>query len=172
MYRTNFCEEFNYSFHITKKDQFQTCAVYRNKEIAGELTTDLKIAFEYHIKRKNIARDEQKLDKSRAKQDKSYHVATFDLEAVLPIPCSLVSKVYYKRKLNCYNLSFYYLQNASSTWFLWNETEGKRGSCEEGTCLLTYMKSLPITVENVCFYSDCCCGQNRNRVVTVALMHA
>ncbi|KAH3798636.1 hypothetical protein DPMN_152237 [Dreissena polymorpha] len=89
MYRTIFCEEFNYSFHITKKDQFQTCAVYRNTEIAGELTTDLKIAFEYHIKRKNRARDEKKLDKSRAKQDKSYHVATFDLEAVLPIPCSL-----------------------------------------------------------------------------------
>ncbi|KAH3775609.1 hypothetical protein DPMN_177015 [Dreissena polymorpha] len=96
MYRTNFCEEFNYSFHITKKDQFQTCAVYRNKEIAGELTTDLKIAFEYHIKRKNRARDEKKLDKSRAKQDKSYHVATFDLEAVLPIPCSLKYDQYFK----------------------------------------------------------------------------
>ncbi|KAH3869130.1 hypothetical protein DPMN_032290 [Dreissena polymorpha] len=89
MYRTTFCEEFNYSFHITKKDQFQTCAVYRNKQIAGELTTNLKIAFEYHIKRKNRARDEKKLDKSRAKQDKSYHVATFDLETALPVPCSL-----------------------------------------------------------------------------------
>ncbi|KAH3853803.1 hypothetical protein DPMN_096338 [Dreissena polymorpha] len=88
MYRTIFCEEFNYSFHITKKDPFQTCAVYRNKEIAGELTTDLKIVFEYHIKRKNRARDEKKLDKSRAKQDKSYHVATFDL----PIPCSLLGQ--------------------------------------------------------------------------------
>ena len=162
MYRTIFCEEFNYSFHITKKDQFQTCPVYRNKERAGKLTTNLKIAFEYHIKRKNRARDEKKLDKSRAKQDKSYHVATFDLEAVLPIPCSLVTIFPF----------LYYLQNASSTWFLWNKTEEKRGSCEEGTCLLTYMKSLPITVENVCFYLDCCCGQNRNRVVTVALMHA
>ncbi|KAH3783715.1 hypothetical protein DPMN_161658 [Dreissena polymorpha] len=54
MYRKTFCEEFNYSFHIPKKDQCQTCAVYRNKEVAGELTTDLKLAFEDHIKRNKM----------------------------------------------------------------------------------------------------------------------
>ncbi|KAH3795958.1 hypothetical protein DPMN_149521 [Dreissena polymorpha] len=117
MSRTLLCEEFKYSFHKTKKDQCQAWAVYRNKEIAGELTIDLKIAFEDHIKRKNRARDEKKSDKSRAKQDKSYHVATFDVEAVLPIPCYLVSIIYYEIKLSCYNLSFYSLQNAKFDMF-------------------------------------------------------
>lgn len=38
--------------------------------------------------------------------------------------------------------------------------------------LLTYIKSLPSNVDHVMFYSNCCTGQNRNRFVAVALLHA
>lgn len=57
------------------------------------------------------------------------------------MPCSLVSQVYYKRKLSCYNLSFYSLGD-KGTCFLWNETDGERGSCEVATCLHKYVTSL------------------------------
>ena len=39
------------------------------------------------------------------------------------------------------------------------------------TSHLLYLKSLPSTTSHVCLYSESCSGQNRNRHVTVALLH-
>jgi hypothetical protein len=52
-------------------------------------------------------------------------------------PCSSIGELYYKRKLCCYNnyLSIYELGNGNGTCHLWDETQGKRGSCEVGTCV-------------------------------------
>ena len=58
-YRTVFCEEYNYSFHVPKKDQCQTCVVYHQKETDGELTETIKQNYEEHIKRKLKARAEK-----------------------------------------------------------------------------------------------------------------
>jgi len=55
---------------------------------------------------------------------------------------------------------------------LWNETEGQRGSCEVATCLHKYINSLPPNVNHICFYSDNCMGQNRNKYVTTALLYS
>ena len=95
----------------------------------------MKQKFEDHQKRKEASRKETARDKECAQKDKSYHVSTFELEAVLSVPCSLVGELYYKRTLSCYNLSFYNLGTANGTCFLWEETQGGRGSCEVGTCL-------------------------------------
>ena len=54
-------------------------------------------------------REEKKKDKEHAKISKDTFKATFDLQAVLQTPCSIVSQIYYMRKLNCYNLSIYNL---------------------------------------------------------------
>lgn len=97
-------------------------------------------------------------------------MATIDLEAVLTTPCSLVSQAYYKRKLCCCNLSFYSLRNNKGTCYLWNETEGERGSSEVGTCLYKYVNSFPPHISHICFYSDNCMGQNRNKFVSSALL--
>ncbi len=60
-------------------------------------------------------------------------VGTFDLQSVLQIPFGDASPLYYKRKLCLYNLTLYQskLQN-DAYCFLWNETDGKRGSSEIG----------------------------------------
>ena len=55
------------------------------------------------------AREEKKKDKEHAKISNDTFVATSDLKAVLHTPCSIVSQIYYIRKLNCYNLSIYSL---------------------------------------------------------------
>jgi hypothetical protein len=47
------------------------------------------------------AREEKKKDKEHAKISKDTFVATFDLQAVLQTPCSIVSQIYYMHKLNC-----------------------------------------------------------------------
>ena len=96
----------------------------------------------------------------KSKQDKTFHVASFDLEAVLYTPCSEVSTLYYKRKLASYNLSVYAHNNGKGHCYMWDESHAKRGSCEIATCLLLYLRSLPKTVEDVTFYSDTCSGQN------------
>jgi hypothetical protein len=90
----------------------------------------------------------------------------------LCIPCSLVSQAYYKRKLSSYNFTVYSLSDGKGTCFLWNETEGQRGSCEihVATCLHLYLNSLSPCTEQVTLFSDSCIGQNRNKFVVMVLM--
>jgi len=99
-------------------------------------------------------------------------VATFDLQAVLQTLCSLVSQIYYMRKLNCYNLSIYNLGSQSATCYLWTEVDAKRGACEIGSALHLQLLSLPGNIKHVILYSDACSGQNRNQFTATALMHA
>ena len=171
-YRNIFNNEYNLSFHVPKKDQCQVCTTYLASKTEGEVSESQQQSYDEHIQRKERARAEKDVDKQLSKESGSYHTATFDLEAVLQVPCSLVSQVYYNRKLCCYNLSVYSLKDGNATCYLWNETEGKRGSCEIATCILMYIKSLPAATTHVCLYSDTCTGQNRNRYMSIALMHA
>ena len=98
-------------------------------------------------------------------------VGTFDLQAVLQTPCSLVSQLYYMRKLNCYSLSIYNLASTHATCYLWSEVDAQRGSCEIGTCLYLQLMSLPNTKTHAIFYSDACSGQHRNQFIASCLLH-
>ena len=172
VYRNVFCSEYNISFHKPKKDQCMLCNEYTQMSNAGTLDEETKSRYTEHQTQKTRGRQEKQEDKEKAKDDKSYQAVTFDLEAVLSTPCSLVSQVYYKRKLSCYNLSLYSLGDHKGTCYLWDETEGQRGSCEVATCLHKYMNSLPPYVRHLTFYSDNCMGQNRNKYVAAALLYS
>ena len=106
VYRDIFCTEYNLSFHRSKKDQCMLCNKYYQMKESGTVDQELETKYKNHQSRKERSRLEKEQDKERAKSNKNYHVATFDLEAVLTTLCSLVSQAYYKRKLCCYNLSF------------------------------------------------------------------
>ena len=103
---------------------------------------------EAHIERKERAREEKMTDKPRAVVDPSVHVVTFDLDAVLSTPCSLVSQVYYERKLSSYNVSVYSLRSKRGIYYVWDESEGGSGACEMGTCLIMYLRSLPQSIKH------------------------
>ncbi|KAK7478334.1 hypothetical protein BaRGS_00030408 [Batillaria attramentaria] len=62
--------------------------------------------------------------------------------------------------------------DGKATCFVWDETNGRRGSVEIATCLFLYLKSLPVTVKDVILYSDCCGGQNRNQYLAAAFLYA
>ena len=49
--------------------------------------------------------------------------------------------------------------------FFWHEGTGNRGATEIGTCVLKYLKVVETNYPNsdVIFYSDNCCGQQKNR---------
>lgn len=57
-----------------------------------------------------------------------------------------------------------------ATFYVWNQTEGKRGSQEISACLLKHLKTLPSSVRHVVIYSDTCTGQNRNIKVALSLL--
>ncbi|MES9881873.1 MAG: hypothetical protein ABW185_13425 [Sedimenticola sp.] len=175
-YRDVFCTQYNLSFFHPKKDKCSICTIYETKKAAGTVTDDIQKEYDSHQRRKKESREEKDKDKQSTQMDASFHAATFDLQAVLSCPCTDVGELYYKRKLSCYNLSFYSLGTKSGTCYMWNETQAQRGSCEIATCLLTYINSISSAstsrIKEITFYSDTCSGQNRNQFVTAALLHA
>ncbi|CAH1109508.1 unnamed protein product, partial [Psylliodes chrysocephalus] len=55
----------------------------------------------------------------------------------------------------------------------WSEVNGKKGSCEIGSCIYYYLKEcVPKYVRHVTLFSDTCGGQNRNQYVTAMLFWA
>lgn len=53
--------------------------------------------------------------------------------------------------------------------YFWDETQGQRGANEIGSCVLDYLEVLNAKHEgkaiHVTFYSDNCCGQNKNKYI-------
>ena len=162
-YRDIFASNFNLSFHKPKKDQCLSCTKHTENQKRGTETEEEKSSYQEHINMKNKAREEKTRDKQLAKKDPATHVVTLDLQAVLPTPCGMVSQLYYTRKLSVYNFTIYSLGDGNASCFIWDETQGRRGSCEIATCIFLYLKSLPVTVTDVVLFSDCCGGQNRNQ---------
>lgn len=90
----------------------------------------------------------------------------FDLEKVLPTPQCEVSSFYYKRKLATYNFTIYDVGKKEGYCFMWDESDGKRGSNEISTCILKFIKLKKLSgIKEFSFYSDNCAGQNRNRFI-------
>lgn len=97
---------------------------------------------------------------------------SFDLQSVLQIPRCSNSLLYYSRKLSVYNLTVWEGKAPNSAHcFCWTEIDGKRGSCEIGTCLYKWLFTLPDNIQEVSFFSDTCSGQNRNVYVLGLLIY-
>lgn len=171
-YRRIFCNDYNYSFFVPKKDQCLTCSNYTKG------TNDEKFAmqneYDDHLARKTTCNAEKTKDKERSNREEGFCCITFDLQAVLQIPSGLVGQLYYCRKLCVYNLCIYEAALPNDAYcFTWSEVNGKRGSSEIGSILYHYLsKNVPSHVTEVCLYSDTCGGQNRNQYVTALLLYA
>jgi hypothetical protein len=87
----------------------------------------------------------------------------------------MVGDLFYKRCLSTYNLSFYSLGDGKGTCYLWDETNGGRGSSDIGSCILMHINSIAeknSTIREITYYSDTCGGQNRNQFVASAMLYA
>ena len=168
-YRHVFNTEFNLGFHVPKKDECKNCTCYTNT--SSELKKKLETEHQKHLKNKEIARKEKDQDKSKAAIDPAFRSFTFDLQQVLSTPASNTSVLFYKRKLSSHNFTVYNQQSGEGTCFMWSEVNGRRGSCEIGTCLMKYLQQQPETVKHVTLFSDSCGGQNRNQFVAAGLLY-
>ena len=167
-YRNVFCTEYNLSFFKPKKDLCSTCSSFdnQNKENISE-------ELQEHLQKKEEARAEKEKDKLMAKESSSHYVGTFDLQQVLSTPSCNVSDVYYSRKIQVYNLTFYNIKDGETFCHVWNETQAKRGSNEIATCMSKTITSCAShkEIQHITFYSDNCPGQNHNQYVACAMLH-
>lgn len=164
-YRAIF-KSYKLSFFTPKKDQCEVCLIYQNTK---QNTTE----YENHILEKDLSRLEKENDK---KTTDSTVVAVYDLQAVLSCPQGEASSYYYISKLAVYNLTIAELKGDKTVnCYTWDETQGKRGVIEIGSCVLKYLQHLNDKADcpiDVVFYSDNCCGQQKNNFMMAMYKYA
>ena len=169
-YREIFVSNFNISPFHPKKDQCLMCETWQALTDEQRRTRSEE-KLEHDNCREQAQTFKQKT-KEECQNDPSRRMATFDLEAVLQLPCGQVSQLYYKRKLVVYKFTVYESPGGQGSCFLWNEVEKGKGSDEVGSCLLKYFMALPDEVSKVDVFSDNCGGQNKNIQVVAACLYA
>ncbi|XP_057665824.1 uncharacterized protein LOC130899701 [Diorhabda carinulata] len=158
--------EYKLTFHKPKKDFCKTCEVHKNTE--GN--DDQNNSHGDHLKRKEAARQCRDEDKETARQDTSVLAFNFDLQSVLNTPKGAAGPLFYVRKLAVYNITTYNLGNSDATCYLWDETEGKRGSVEISTCIYNFIMNKP-EIRHVRMMSDNCAGQQKNVTFSIMCLH-
>lgn len=169
IYEKVFNTEFNLSFFRPKKDQCALCENYRNCD--ENQKKHMQDEYEIHIRNKEMSRIEKSKDVRIAEHDQTCIVAVYDLEAVLPTPCGEVSSFYYKSKLNSMNFTVYNIAEKRGYCYLWSENIANRGANEIATCVFNYLKNYCLG-KTVTFYSDNCCGQNKNKFIACMYLYA
>ncbi|CAG9765180.1 unnamed protein product [Ceutorhynchus assimilis] len=128
-----------------KKDQCSLCLSFKEGDAA--IKEDLKDKYEKHILEKQLVRQKKSESKEKAKTDSDILCAVFDLQQNVAT-----------RECSC---------------FVWDETNGKRGSTEIATCLFKaigqYVGKGVHTIELFC---DGCYGQNKHSVVASMLQYS
>lgn len=123
-----------------------------------------------------ILKDEARNEKNKDKLSDSDIVLTMDLQSVLLAPKSKVSLMYYKTKLAVHNFTIYDIKSNDGYCFLWSEIEGSVGA-NEFSSILTYfieniiLKRIDGKLSKVIFWSDGCVSQNKNSVLSNALLN-
>lgn len=152
------------------KDRCDCCSGYENVKDHDEETEE---EYKWHINLKEASRKYKDRVKAMLKDDETLDSAVFDLEEVLSAPSSFESSLYYKRKLNTYNLTVYRYRNGQGFCYVWPETEGLRGSNEIASCLYKYLENYSREGrKKVVLFSDSCGRQNRNKTFLTMLWYA
>lgn len=155
--------ESNLALYVPKKDQCDICVAHK----VGNLSDD---KYAEHIKRKDRARTEKATDKDLAQSGQCI-VLTMDLQAVKVCPVVQASSIFFKTKLSCHNFTIYDVVSHHSTCYWFTECDCDLVASAFTSCIIDYLekhctaKNLPIII-----YSDGCTYQNRNNVLSNALL--
>lgn len=86
-----------------------------------------------------------------------------DFQQQLATPRLPTSVQFSKHKLWIYNFGIHNLKTGEAFFYVWNETKGKKGANEIGSCLHHYPDTyFGPEVRKVVIFSDNCGGQNKN----------
>ena len=169
MYRDIFNHEFNIEFQKPKSDRCDQCEAFKQNRTPGVEDT---ARHDKHIQSKNETRSERDNDRSVDAADTA--VICFDLQNVIPLPRANISSFYYRRKLNVYNLTAHVAINSEKKGYcaVWNEGMCGRGANHIASALVAVLKKVvsEYKVKHIILWSDSCVPQNRNSVMTFALL--
>lgn len=132
----------NIGFFTPRKDQ---CWCHHYEQMNKDDKNNRREEYEAHTHRKHLANTEKYADKVLAQNDPSVATANFDLQAVLYSPIEYKKPVFYKRKFATFNFTVYEVARKKGHCFVWDESNGKRGSNEIATGLHQFILTLPPT---------------------------
>ena len=169
LYYTVF-KELGLKFHTPKKDICGTCDSFH--KASGEEKERLRPNYEEHTFQKDKVREIKTQMKERAKKDRHFCAATFDLQQVMYLPQSNRCEIFYKRRLSCYNFTVYELNSKEGHCYFWHEGQAKRGANEISSHLYHFLVSLDVrNITEVALFADGCAGQNKNSILPAMLLH-
>lgn len=156
----------NLSLYQLKKDQCNTCASHKVGNISEE-------AWAVHNRRKELARTEKNNDKELAKENQIIAL-TMDLQAVKLSPCVNANAFYYKTKLSSHNFTLFNLKtnHVACYWFSEDQNSELKASTFV-SCIIDYLQTNCLTQTKIpiVLWSDGCTYQNRNSVLSNALLN-
>ncbi|XP_036322550.1 uncharacterized protein LOC118736606 [Rhagoletis pomonella] len=146
-----------------KKDECNICCGFKTKNISEK-------EYNVHIDRKNTVRAEKCKDKTLALNGE-IHLITADLQALKLCPKLNASAAYYKTKLAVHNFTIYNLATKDVMCYWFDETEGDLKSSSFTNFYIDYITSILCEdPKPVVIYTDGCTYQNRNTVLSNALL--
>lgn len=154
----------NISIFRPRKDQCDLCFSHKMGQVDENI-------YKTHIIDKDRARSEKDSDKKKSLAG-SCNVLTMDMQAVHLCPKLQASALYYSMKLKCHNFTIFNLATAQCSNYWWHECEGDVTAPCFASIIISYLKShclhkkLPIII-----YSDGCGYQNRNSILSNALLN-
>ncbi|GFO47905.1 tRNA uridine 5-carboxymethylaminomethyl modification enzyme mnmg [Plakobranchus ocellatus] len=124
---TVYCElfrtEFNLGFHNPSKDRCDFCVSFENLSLDEK--NKQKHLYDDHHRNKARVQEKKIKDKEESRTNKKKLSVCFDLQEVFMTPHSNASVLYYKRKLNTFNLSLYDLGSGQAVCNVWHEGHSK-----------------------------------------------
>lgn len=161
-------DEIGLKFKVPSLDTCDKCNTLTT-QIKYEKDEAIRNQLEMELSAHQLAADEayeakrgDKIEAAASRGKKA--VSSFDLQKCLATPLLDTSMAFYKRQLWTFNLTIHSLSFPTKC-YMWHEAVAKRGGNEIASCILKHLKELPPEIEHITMYSDCCPGQNRNKIV-------
>ena len=165
LYRNIFKTEYNLDFHRPKKDRCEKCEEFKVAKENGVSTDVMEKDYTDHI-----------LEKMRADRDADKQagntVLCFDLENMVNLPKAEIGPLFYKRKLNLYNMTGHYSQNKQGYCAVWIEVMAGRAGDDIGSSVTAIVEMLikdNPNIVNLVTWSASCVPQNRNQMICYSM---
>jgi len=170
MYREIFNTEFNLEFHLPKKDRCDYCEEYRVNVKPSE---DDAAKYNGHERAKSEAKSERDIDRQRHTGSKSHAVVCFVLENVIGLPRANIKNFYFWQKLSVYNLTAHCSVDGRAYCAVWCEGVRGRGGNDIASALVAILEKIIVQnpdIVKITLWSDACVPQNKNSVMSFALL--
>lgn len=103
-------------------------------------------------------------------KEKRVVTVAFDLEQLLLCSFETTGTFYYSRRTKEHSLTVTEIDNMTTYAYLWNEDEGRKGSCKVATCVMNFLKKIENQGKKAVYlFSNKWRGQNLNRMFLIIL---